>query len=147
MSKYINITRVKADDMICGRVNIPCGTEFQTDENGLLYFIKDGEKKYLCKATSERGFQWFAYDEDGNGRKRSDLIKECRNIMAAMPDKNEKFEAFFSDFTAMKYKKFPEDMREWSWNREKVHTAPLSDLEHIRSMLIEMSSKTKEATV
>lgn len=138
MSKYINICRVKAEDMICGYVNLPYGTECYSSYNGMLYFIKDGEPKVLCSATSERGYQWFAYNEDGQGIERKRIINECIDIMAKMPDKDEKFGAFLYDAIAMKYKKNPNDMTEWSWDRAKVHTAPIADLEHIRGMLLKM---------
>lgn len=138
MSKYITACRVKTDDMICGYVNLPWGTECETAENGMLYFIQDGTPKVLCSATSERGYQWFSYNEDGQGIERKRIIKECVDIMAKMPDKDEKFAAFLTDATAMKYKKRPDDTIEWSWDRAKVHTAPISDLEHIRGMLYKM---------
>ena len=127
--------------MICGYVNLPYGTECETDDNGFLFYEKNGEKKILCRATSERGYQWFAYNDDGLGRERKDLIKECIQIMTAMLDKDEKFAEFLSDATAMKYKRYPDDCTEWSWNREKVHTASISDLEHIREMLKDMSRR------
>lgn len=138
MSKYITACRVKADDMICGYVNLPWGTECEAAENGMLYFVKDGKPKVLCSATSERGFRWFAYNADGKGIERKRIINECIRIMTDMPDKDEKFAAFLYDATAMRYKKNPNDMSEWSWDRAKVHTAPIIDLEHIRGMLFKM---------
>ena len=138
MSKYITACRVKADDMICGYVNLPWGTECETTDSGMLYFVKDGKPKVLCSATSERGYQWFAYNEDGLGIERKRIINESIDIMAKMPDKDEKFSAFLYDATAMKYKKNPNDMNEWAWDRAKVHTAPIADLEHIRGMLLKM---------
>lgn len=138
MSKYINICRVKAEDMICGYVNLPYGTECYSSDNGMLYFIKDGEPKILCSATSERGYRWFAYNDDGKGKERKDIINDCIRIMAGMPDKDEKFAEFLCDATAMKYKKYPENCTEWSWDRAAINTAPIEDLEHIRSMLLKM---------
>lgn len=145
MAKYINIVRVKADDLICGHANIPYGKDIEQEDNGVLYYVdKKGEKLYLCMATSERGYKWFAYNEDGKGVERKAIINECIDKMSVMINKETKFEAFLYDATAMKYKKHPEDTTEWSWERSKIHTAPIEDLLHIRDMLDGMRNTKEE---
>lgn len=135
MSKYINIVRIKGDNFLCGHANFPYGTEFDTMANGAIYTIKDDVVYPICFETSERAYTCFAYNEDGRGVERMAIINECIERMAKIVDKYNKFEVFTHDATAMKYKKHPEDLTEWSWDREKVHKAPVEDLERIREIV------------
>lgn len=126
---YINIKRIK-QHCHCGEVNLPFGTEFDVDDQNFIYTIQNGVKKQICWETSEFAYQYFAYNVDGHGEERMDLIRRCIDEMRLI-DKSEEFGKLFDNFIAMKYKKNPLDMTEWSWDRLKVHKAPIEDLEYL----------------
>ena len=135
--KYINIKRVKGK-FHCGEVNIPWGTEFYVSEDGFISVLyKDRECK-LCWETSENAYRYFAYNDDGQGELRKKLINETHDLMAQVRDRDVEFERFFHSQTALKYKKDPNNDTEWSWNRLKVHTAPIADLEEIKRIVLKM---------
>lgn len=129
---YINIHRIKRKAH-CGEVNIPYGTEFDVDEQRFLYCVQNGEKRQICWETSETAYKDFAWDDDGNGVERMKLIEECIKLMARI-DKDNEFEKLFVDLVAMKYKKNPNDDNEWSWDRYKVHHAPIEDLKYLKKV-------------
>lgn len=129
---YINIHRIKRK-VHCGEVNIPYGMEFDVDEQRFLYCVQNGVKKRICWETSEFAYQNFAWNDDGNGVERIKLITECIDIMARI-DKNTEFDKLFNDFVAMRYKDNPNDMETWSWDRYKVHHAPIEDLKYLRNV-------------
>ena len=138
MRKYINIRRIKGDRFPCGHLNIPYGNEFYV-EGQFICIDMDGAKKPVCWETSERAYTDFAYDDDGRGIERKQLINECHDMMARIPNKDEEFVKFFDDAVAMRYKKHPKDTNEWSWDRYKVHTAPVEDLRHIKDVILTMN--------
>ena len=53
-------------------------------------------------------------------------------------DKDNEFAKLFDDLTAMRYKKNPDDETEWSWNRLKVHQAPIEDLKYLKNIFKQM---------
>lgn len=65
---YIICRRFKGK-AICGNVNFPYGTEFQT--NGNFIVTKDG--KLICYTTSHTAHKYFARNDDGNGLERGKL--------------------------------------------------------------------------
>ena len=129
MSAYINIRRIH-DRVHDGEVNVPFGTPFEVDEDGFLYTMNGETKVRFCFEKSERAYRDFAYNADGCGEERKDLIKQCIRQMQYI-DKDNAFVNFIYDPTFMKYKKHPLDVTEWSWDREKVHKAPISDLKYM----------------
>ena len=129
MSTYINIRRIK-DRVHDGEVNIPFGTPFEVDEDGFLYTMNGEQKVRFCFETSERAYRDFAYNADGCGEERKDLIKQCIEQMKYI-DKYNAFAGLIYDPTFMRYKKHPLDVTEWSWDREKVHKAPIADLKYM----------------
>lgn len=96
--------------------------------------IQNGVKKQICWETSEFAYKNFAYNVDGNGKERMQLITECIEIMAKV-DKDNEFGKLFDDTVAMRYKKHPEDNTEWSWDRLRVHQAPIEDLKYLKTLL------------
>ena len=52
-------------------------------------------------------------------------------VMAKV-DKDNEFGKLFDDIVAMKYKKNPNDDTEWSWDRLKIHQAPIEDLRYLK---------------
>lgn len=134
--KYFNIKRIK-QKVHCGEVNIPYGTEFDVDDQNFIYTIQNGVKKQICWETSEFAYKNFAYDVDGKGKERIELITECIDIMSRI-DKDNEFAKLFDDLTAMRYKKNPDDETEWSWNRLKVHQAPIEDLKYLKNIFKQM---------
>ena len=134
--KYFNIKRIK-QKVHCGEVNLPYGTEFDVDDQNFIYTIQNGVKKQICWETSEFAYRNFAYDVDGNGKERMQLITECIEIMAQI-DKDNEFGKLFDDIVAMRYKKNPDDDSEWSWNRLKVHQAPIEDLRYLENIFKDM---------
>lgn len=139
MSKYINVIRIKGDKFIGGHVNIPYGTECKAVD-GVIITNQNGKDHPICLETSERAYRDFAYNEDGNGIERKKLINDCIDIMSTIPDKDVKFGFLFDDQIAMQYKKHPEDKTEWSWDRFKVHTAPIDDLRYLKNKLNDLQS-------
>ena len=133
---YINISRIKKL-CHCGEVNIPFGTEFDVDDQGFLYTYINDEKKQICLETSETAYKYFAYNVDGCGEERKDLIKQSVDVMGHI-DKSVAFCGLLSDPIFMKYKKHPLDDSEWSWDRLKVHKAPISDLKYMLTVFKSM---------
>lgn len=133
---YFNTKRIK-QKVHCGEVNLPYGTFFDVDEQGFIYTIKDGVKLQICWETSEFAYKNFAWDADGNGKERYQIINECIDLMAQI-DKDTEFVKLFDDIVAMKYKKHPDDDSEWSWDRLKVHRAPIEDLRYMKRIFDSM---------
>lgn len=130
MSTYINIHRIK-DKVHDGECNIPFGTPFEVDADGFLYTTnEEGVAFRICWETSERAYRDFAYNADGCGEERKDIIKDCIDIMAHI-NKTEAFGSLLYDPVFMRYKKHKNDDTEWSWDRLKVHKAPISDLKYM----------------
>lgn len=129
---YFNTKRIKRR-VHCGEVNLPYGTDFDVDEKGFIFTVKDGIKQQICWETSDFAFKNFTWDVDGNGKERYQLINECVDIMSRI-DKDTEFAKLFDDIVAMRYKKHPEDDTEWSWNRLKVHQAPIEDLRYLKQV-------------
>ena len=129
---YFNTKHIK-QKVHCGEVNLPYGTFFDVDEQGFIYTVKGGKKLQICWETSEFAYKNFAWDIDGNGKERHQIINECIDLMAHI-DKDSEFVKLFDDIVAMKYKKHLDDDSEWSWDRYKVHHAPIENLKYLRDI-------------
>ena len=130
---YINIHPIH-DKVHCGEVNFPFGTRFGVDSEGFIFTMEDGVKKQVCLESSERAYRDFAWNDDDHGEERKDLINDIKDTMAKV-DKAVGFEALYTDPIALKYKKHKNDMTEWSWDRAKVHKAPLEDLYYLQILV------------
>lgn len=137
MSTYINIHRIK-DLVHDGECNIPFGTPFEVDSDGFLYTLDDEGKPFrVCWETSERAYRDFAYNADGCGEERKDVINDCIDTMSHI-NKDEHFGSLLYDPVCMRYKKNQNDSSEWSWDRLKVHKAPIADLKYMQTVFKSM---------
>ena len=143
MSTYINIHRIK-DRVHDGECNIPFGTPFDVDRDNFLYTTdKEGHAFRVCFESSERAYRDFAYNGDGHGEERKDIIKDCIDQMKHI-DKSVQFGSLLYDPVFMRYKKNPLDDTEWSWDRLKVHKAPIEDLKYMLTVFKGMPKTLRE---
>lgn len=134
------------DKCLCGYVNLPYGTVCESIGEVIT---KDG--KSLVIATSENAHQYFARDDDGNGKERGKLTQQIQELLRPpkarewMPntevskhnDKYEKIKAawerIWNDPRLQPYK-----MREhadyWLWNHA-FFNAEISELKYILNVV------------
>ena len=117
---YIVTKRFKGKT-ICGNVNLAYGTECEEKNNTIYY---DG--KPLCFATSENAHQYFSRNDDGQGERRGELVRE---IMGRLKGNSEAWGRVWDDPAIRKYKRV-EFADYWLFNHD-FYNAPVEDLEHI----------------
>ena len=137
--KYVNIYAI-GKDRFMNPIDIPAETEeWFVNDRGFICIEVDGVVRECGLERSENGLTKFAYNNDGQWKQRVQLISECINLMMLLGiRKDEYFAWFLKDKIAMKLKKDPKNLNEWSWDRLKVHTTSIYNLRHIRNMLIDM---------
>ena len=149
---YIVTKRFKGKT-ICGNVNLAYGTECEEKNNTIYY---DG--KPLCFATSENAHNYFSRDDDGQGERRGELVREIMGRLklpevrhkpdpkyplaeyhmtdkesakrkAAYKARNEAWGRVWDDPSIRKYKRV-EFADYWLFNHD-FYNAPVEDLEYI----------------
>lgn len=149
---YIVTKRFKAKSL-CGNVNLAYGTACEERDN-MIYC--DG--KPLCFATSENAHQYFSRNDDGQGKRRGELVweimgqlktlekrhkpnpkyplaeyhmtdKESAQAAAARKARAEAWERIWDDPYLRKYKRV-EFADYWLFNHD-FYNAPIEDLEYI----------------
>lgn len=130
---YINIIELDRET-IDGHIKIKTGTTFWVDENKYI-FTYIGIKKYrVCWITSQNAFEYFAYNTDGNGYLRKDLLNSIYELLKNV-DKETILQPLYNNNVAIKYCKYSQNQEEWIWDMYLLNTAPISDLESIMSIL------------
>lgn len=94
--------------------------------------IVDQNNNFICMRYSQNALTNLAYDTDGRGRDRYKLIQNIKLRISHLQyfDKCKKMQAFFDDPKISKYNK-QTDNYNWVWDRRKISTAPIDDLNYI----------------
>ena len=150
--KYIVTKRFKGKT-ICGNVNLAYGTECE-EKNNTIYH--DG--KPLCFVTSENAHNYFSRNDDGQGERRGELVREIMGRLklpkvrhkpdpkyplaeyhmtakesakreAARKKRNEAWGRVWDEPSIRKYKRV-EFADYWLFNHD-FYNAPIADLEYI----------------
>ena len=129
--RYIARRRARFDG-ISGQVNIPYGAVLEV-QDGFLYW--KGER--LCATTCQNAYDYFSQDDDGQGRKRGELVTA---ILARLRPRNERdtshlarWDKVWEDALCQKYRR-PEHEDHWLWNYE-FYNAPVMDLLQIAALV------------
>lgn len=112
---------------ICGEVNLPKGT-ICNDNNGMLCH----EGKQLCLKTSQRAFDYFARNHDGNGLKRGELISTIKDTLAIVDEHH--YERWFRVWNSPICKQFNRGDVYWNWNYA-FYNAEIYILEYIKNLI------------
>lgn len=54
---------------LCGQIKVSKGTHLEVTDSGII----TANEKPICLITSQRAYDYFAYDDDGNGKVRYNL--------------------------------------------------------------------------
>lgn len=106
---------------ICGNVNLPYGTKCEEKDNTIYC---DG--KPLCFATSENAHQYFSRNDDGQGERRGELV---RDILERLKGNQPAWDRVWGNLSIRKYKR-KEFADYWLFNHD-FYNAPIEDLEYI----------------
>ena len=117
---YLVTRRFKAKTM-SGIVNLPYGTECELQGETLYHGGKP-----LCFATSENAHQYFSRNDDGQGERRGELV---RDILERLKGNQEAWDRVWSNLSIRKYKR-KEFADYWLFNHD-FYNAPIEDLEYI----------------
>lgn len=115
------VTRRFKEKTMSGIVNLPYGTACEEQGNTIYY---DG--KPLCFVTSENAHQYFSRNDDGQGERRGELVRE---ILARLKGNQEAWDRVWGNLSIRKYKRV-EFADYWLFNHE-FYNAPVEDLEYI----------------
>lgn len=127
--KYFTRKRARFKSLSGEIVNIPYGTQIQGSGNSLYY-----EGKLLTRVSCKNGKDYFVQDDDGNGKKRAELI----NKIVSKLGKNDKFlpkrwDKVWADEICNQYKRKNMDDY-WLWDRS-FYDAPIFILQHIANLV------------
>ena len=126
--EYINYKRFK-EKAICGDVNIPALTVFQS-EGGMIYH----EGKPLCVVTSANAHKFFARNDDGCGVQRGKLITKINKMLTKKDDGYQtRWDAVWEDAVCNQYRRI-EHQDHWLWNHA-FYNASIERLEYIVSVV------------
>ena len=112
---------------ICGEVNLPKGTVC-TEKDGMLYH----EGKALCLRNSQRAFDFFARNHDGNGMKRGELISTIKETLALADE--HRYERWHRVWNNPACKQFNRGGDFWTWNYA-FYNAEVYILEYIKNLV------------
>lgn len=112
---------------ICGEVNLPKGTVCNS-KDGKLYHGED----LLCLANSQRAFDFFARNHDGNGLKRGELISTIKETLALADE--HRYERWYRVWNNPGCKQFNRGGDFWTWNYA-FYNADIYILEYIKNLV------------
>lgn len=112
---------------ICGEVNLSKGT-ICTERYGMLYH---GENA-LCLKNSQRAFDYFARNHDGNGLKRGELISTIKNTLALVDE--HRYERWYRIWNDPACRQFNRGGDFWTWNYA-FYNAEIYILEYIKNLV------------
>lgn len=134
--QYITHTRYKAISQ-SGPVNIPAQTVCEEKDCTIYH-----QGKKLCFVTSEDAHQYFARNDDGQGMRRGELIKDIQKLLrkdckSEDPESEKKrqkrWDKVWGAPALLRYKR-PEHPDHWLWNHA-FYNAPIKDLEYIYNLI------------
>ena len=117
---YLVTRRFKAKTM-SGIVNLPYGTACELRGETIYHGGKP-----LCFVTSENAHNYFSRNDDGQGERRGELVRE---IMWRLKGNQEAWGRVWDDLAIRKYKRV-EFADYWLFNHD-FYNAPVEDLEYI----------------
>lgn len=112
---------------ICGEVNLPKGT-ICTEREGMLYH---GEKP-ICLKNSQRAFDYFARNHDGDGLKRGELISAIKDTLATTDEHH--YERWYRVWNDPACQQFNQGGNYWNWNYA-FYNAEIYILEYIHKLI------------
>lgn len=126
---YITIKRARFES-ISGPVNLPYGTKVQCGEDGFLHL----EGAPLCGVYSQNAYDFFAWNDDGQGEERGRLTQAIRKTLEKRDANHQaRWDKVWADETCQQYKR-PEHADYWLWNH-RFYNAPITDLRHIAALV------------
>ena len=126
--RYIVKQRARIDT-ITGPVNLPYGTTVEAVED---YLIPQGRR--LCAVTSRLAHQYFARDDDGQGRERGALtLAITKRLEKRDKDHQARWDRVWEDPVCQKYR-HPEHEDHFIWGHA-FFEAPVEDLRHIAALI------------
>ena len=117
---YLVTRRFKAKTM-SGIVNLPYGTACELRGETIYH---GGEP--LCFVTSENAHNYFSRNDDGQGERRGELV---RDILARLKGNQPAWDRVWGNLSIRKYKRV-EFADYWLFNHN-FYNAPVEDLEYI----------------
>lgn len=116
-------------DSIGGPVNLPYGTAVEAVDGLLVY-----RGRALCAVTSENAHQFFARNDDGNGKARGALIDAIKATLEKKDAGHQmRWDLLWSDQEAQKLR-HPDHADHWLWGHA-FFEADLADLEHVAALI------------
>lgn len=126
--EYITIKRARFQG-IAGDFNLPYGTKIESDEDCLLH---DG--KAICFNTSQRAYDYFSRNDDGNGLERGRIVQAVMRLLAKRDaGYQDRWNKIWEDDTCKKYKRSETDDY-WLWNHE-FYQADIETLKYIANLI------------
>lgn len=121
---------------VSGNLNLPYGTQCKTiNVNGDRAIIC--EKGIVCYVGSQAAYDYFAQNDDGNGKERGRLtsliIKRLGDHEEYDIEHQKRWDKVWGDLICQKYKRSDYNDH-WIWNYD-FYNAPLHDLYHIAELV------------
>ena len=127
--KYFTRKRARFKSLYGNDVNLPYGTRVLR-KGDVLFF----EGKPLTYISSQNAFDYFVQDDDGFGKKRSELVNAITKILSKRDQNYQKrWDRVWSDdiCNSLKTKDYKDH---WLWDRS-FYDAPIFILEHIKGLV------------
>jgi len=128
--KYFTRKRAKFKSLDGEIVNIPYSTIIRSDIGGLLFY----QEKKLCHLSSQNAIDFFVQDDDGNGKKRAQIVNDITKILEKNDSRHQiRWNRIWSDSICQSYRR-KELKDHWLWDRS-FYDAPIFILEHIKGLV------------
>lgn len=129
--QYITIKCYKRQ-AIGGYLNLPYGTPVEKHDDGLLYY----DNKPICVGRSYASHEYFARNDDGNGKERGKLSHEIIKKLGGTHRPGEptpEWDAIWDDSIANSHRRKDHETS-WLWD-DSFFQAPMEDLRHIANLI------------
>lgn len=129
--RYITTKRFKGR-CLCGEVNIPYGTPAE-EAGGVISCMG----KPICYATSQNAFDFFSRDDDGQGKRRGQLVQEIKKCLEKRDALyQERWDMIWRDERAQALRR-KEHGDVWLWGFA-FFNAPIPELERLLKLMKEV---------
>ena len=126
--KYITPKRARFHSLT-GDVNIPYGTELESDGHYIYY-----NNKPICLTTSQNAHRYFVINNDNHGLERYELTSEIISILSNQDDDYQtRWNKIWEDHVCKRYRR-EEHKDMWIWSH-KFFNAQIFDLQHIIGLI------------